>query len=131
MNKVILVGRLTKDMGELKGPENSKVGLFTMAVDRNYTNQQGNREADFIPVKVFKRLAENCKKYLGKGSLVSVDACIKTGSYEKDGKTFYTMDVIADNVKFHVSKKNKDNENQDGESFPGSTAYEPEHDWPY
>lgn len=140
MNTLVLVGRLTKDMGELRGTEN-KVGLFTMAVNRNYTNTNGEREADFIQVKVFKKLAENCKQYLSKGSLVSVQASLRTGSFQKDGKTQYTMEVIADEVQFLDTKnrnKNSSNNESSGndhdnneEPFAGGTEITPDNDWPF
>ena len=93
MNKTILIGRLTKDP-ELKG--NDKVYTrFTLAVDR-----VGSEGADFIPIVVFGKQAENAVKYLVKGRKVAVEGRINTGSYEKDGKKVYTTDVIAERVEF-------------------------------
>lgn len=141
MNKVILVGRLTKDPSELRGNEN-KVGHFTIAVNRNFTNQQGEREADFIQIKTFKKLAENCSKFLRKGSLVSIEASIRTGSFDKDGKKIFTMEVIADNVRFLDGKRDSSDQNnnlghtnssyipEDG-PFANSSDFEPESDWPF
>lgn len=109
MNKVMLTGRLTKDV-ELRGGDN-KVGVLTIAVNRKYTNQQGEREADFPQVKTFKKLAENCAKYLTKGSLVEIEAEIRTGYYDKDGKRQYTMELIASDVGFLDSRKANNNSN--------------------
>ena len=93
MNKTILIGRLTKDP-ELKG--NDKVYTrFNLAVDR-----VGSEGADFIPIVVFGKQAENAVKYLVKGRKVAVEGRINTGSYEKDGKKVYTTDVIAERVEF-------------------------------
>ncbi|WP_374717765.1 single-stranded DNA-binding protein [Neobacillus sp.] len=109
MNKLMLVGRLTKNP-ELKGGEN-KVCLFTVAVNRKYVNANGEREADFIQIKTFNKLAENCSKFLKKGSRVSVEASIRTGSYQKDGKTIFKMEVIADEVGFLDPKGDSSNDN--------------------
>jgi single-strand DNA-binding protein len=145
MNKLMVVGRLTKQP-ELRGNENS-ICVFTVAVNRPYTNQQGTREADFIQVKTFKKLAENCSKFLKKGSRVSVVASIRTGSFQKDGKTVFTMEVIADDVGFldgksdsgNNSTNNGANHNQnsrnqrDDDPFPGGTDYNTsgDGDWPF
>lgn len=116
MNKVMLTGRLTKDV-ELRGTEN-KVGVLTIAVNRKYTNQQGDREADFPQVKTFKKLAENCAKYLTKGSLVEIEAEIRTGSFEKDGKRQFTMELIASDVGFLDNRKASSNQsNGDNSSY--------------
>ena len=99
MNSVLLVGRLTKD-GDFRETESSAVYKFTLAVDREF-KQDGGAKADFPRVVVFGKSAENCNKYLSKGKMVAVRGRIQTGSYEdKDGKTVYTTDVIADRVEF-------------------------------
>lgn len=107
LNQVILIGRLTKDP-ELKYTQGSgtPVATFTLAVDRNYTNQQGQREADFIPIQVWRKTAENCAKYLAKGSLVAITGRIQTRSWDgNDGKKHYATEVIADTVRFLDTKK--------------------------
>ncbi|MEK3992681.1 single-stranded DNA-binding protein [Robertmurraya sp. FSL R5-0851] len=119
MNKVMLTGRLTKDV-ELRGGEN-KVGVLTIAVNRKYTNQQGEREADFPQVKTFKKLADNCAKYLTKGSLVAIDAELRTGFYDKDGKRQYTMELIANDVEFLDSRKPSNNHSN---ATNGDNSYE-------
>jgi len=106
MNKVMLIGRLTKDP-ELsftpgKGTAVCKVNL---AVDRRIKNADGQREADFIPVTIWGKPAENTANYMVKGSLIGVSGSIKTGSYEKDGVKKYTTEVVADEVQF-LSKSN-------------------------
>lgn len=94
LNSVNLIGRLTKDV-ELKQTSNGKAfARFTLAVNRL------NGDADFIPIKVWNKTAENCAEYIGKGSLVAINGRIETGSYEKDGQTVYTTDVVAFNVHF-------------------------------
>lgn len=98
MNSVILIGRITKDI-ELRytnGENQIAVASFTVAVDR-----MKNDETDFTRVTVFGKTAENTANYLHKGSRVGIQGRLQTGSYkDKDGKTVYTTDVIADRVEF-------------------------------
>jgi single-strand DNA-binding protein len=101
MNKVALVGRLTKDP-EIRYTANNQtaVAKFTLAVNRRF-KQEGQPDSDFIPIIVFGKAAENCGKYIGKGRLVSVAGRIQTGSYDdQEGKRHYTTDVIAEEVNF-------------------------------
>ncbi|MFV0275532.1 MAG: single-stranded DNA-binding protein [Bacilli bacterium] len=100
MNKVILVGRLARDPDLRYPSSNVPVVNFTIAIDRPFTNKDGVREADFIGVTAFRNQAENIKKYVGKGSLVSVEGSIRVNSYQKDGQTVYSTNVIAENVRF-------------------------------
>lgn len=105
MNKVVLIGRLTRDP-DLRYPStNVPVANFTIAVNRPFENQNGEREADFINVIVWRKQAENVKKYIGKGSLVGVEGRIQTRSYDgTDGKRVYVTEVVADRVEFLESK---------------------------
>ncbi len=105
MNRVTLVGRLT-NKPELKYTSSSlPFARFSLAVNRTYSNQQGQRETDFISIVVWRKQAENVCNFLDKGSLVSVDGRIQTGSYkDKDGNTKYTFEVLADTVQFLESK---------------------------
>lgn len=106
MNKAILVGRLTKDP-ELKMTENTKreVCQFTIAVNRPYTNEDGERKADFINCVVWDKLAENLSKYQKKGNQVAVEGRIQTRNYEdKDGKRVYVTEILANNISFLDSK---------------------------
>lgn len=104
LNKVIQIGRLTKDADLKYTQSGTAVARFTLAVQRNYTNAQGEYEADFIQVVVWRGLAENVAKYTGRGSLVAIEGRLQTGSYEKDGRTVWTTEVVADNVRFLDSK---------------------------
>ena len=101
MNRVILVGRLTKDP-ELRYTQNgTPVTSFTLAVNRSYTNQQGEREADFINCTIWRKPAENVANFLKKGSLAGVDGRIQTRSYDgQDGKRVYVTEVLAESVQF-------------------------------
>lgn len=116
LNKVILIGRLTKDPELRYASNNTPVVNFTLATDRPFLNANKEREADFISCIAWRNQAENISKYLSKGSLIAVDGRIQTGSYEKDGKKVYTTDVVADNVRFLDSKKQ--NESKDSNVTP-------------
>ena len=102
MNSVSLIGRLTKDpeVAYTKGNDPKAVTKFTLAVNRRFNREQ----ADFIRVVCWQKLAEIVAEHCTKGSQVGVVGRIETGSYEKDGKTVYTTEVVADEVEF-VGKK--------------------------
>lgn len=105
MNKVFLIGRLTRDPELRYTGSNTAVATFSLAVNRNYTNAQGEREADFINIVVWRKQAENVKNYLSQGSQVAVDGRIQTRSYDdKDGNKRYVTEVVADNVEFLTPK---------------------------
>jgi single-strand DNA-binding protein len=107
MNKVILIGRLTKDP-ELKTTASGIASTnFSVAVQRNFTNHNGEREADFINCVAWRKQAENIAKYCNKGSQVAVDGRIQVRSYDgQDGTKKYVTEVVADNVTFLGSKNN-------------------------
>lgn len=101
INRVVLVGRLTKDPELRYTPNGIAVARFTLAVNRTFSNTNGEREADFINVGVWRKQAENVANFLKKGSLAGVEGRIQTGSYEgSDGKRVYTTEVNADSVQF-------------------------------
>lgn len=105
MNKAFLIGRLTRDPELRYSSSNAAIVNFSIAIDRQYTNNQGQRDTDFINIVAFQKQAENIKKYLSKGSLVAVDGRIQTRNYEdKDGKRVYVTEVVADRVQFLESK---------------------------
>ena len=113
MNKVFLIGRLTRDP-ELRYTEsNVPVATFSIAVNRNYTNQAGEREADFINIIVWRKQAENVKNYIKKGSQIAIDGRIQTRNYEKDGQKRYVTEVVADNIQFLDSKGSRENNSSD------------------
>ena len=101
LNRVVLIGRLTKDPELRYTPNGVAVASFTLAVNRSRLNQQGEREADFIPIVVWQKQAENCANYIGKGSLVAVDGRMQVRTYDgKDGQRRWVTEVIANNVPF-------------------------------
>lgn len=113
INRVILVGRLTKDPEYRQTPSGVSVATFTLAVNRSFTNSQGEREADFINVVVFRKQAENVSKYLSKGSLAGVDGRIQSRNYEnKEGRRVFVTEVVADSVQFMDSKGSNQQNNQ-------------------
>ncbi|WP_028778254.1 single-stranded DNA-binding protein [Shimazuella kribbensis] len=120
LNRVVLVGRLTRDP-ELRYAKNGvAVAKFTLAVDRNYTNQQGERETDFIFISVWRGLAENCAKYTRKGSLVALEGRLQVSSYEnQEGRTVWTTEVVADHVKFLDSRNSQNSDNNFGDNNMG------------
>lgn len=110
MNKVVLIGRLTRDPDLRYPSSNVPVANFTIAVNRPFENQNGERVADFINIIVWRKQAENVKKYIGKGSLVAVEGRIQTRNYEgQDGKRVYVTEVVADSVQFLESKSQSQN----------------------
>ena len=115
MNKVCIVGRVTRDL-ELRQTQSGIANVsFSLAVDKGLSRQkreefeaQGRPTADFPRIVVWGQMAENLARYCGKGSQIAVVGRIETGSYEdKDGKTIYTTDIVAENVEF-LSKSTQD-----------------------
>lgn len=101
INKVILIGRLIRDPDMRSTLSGISSCSFTLAVERSFTNQQGEKEADFIPIVAWRKLAETCGKYLAKGRLVAVVGRIQTRNYEdKNGQKRYVTEIIADEVQF-------------------------------
>ena len=101
MNKVILVGNLTRDPELSETPSGVAVCRFAIAVSRDYANADGNRETDFFNITVWRGRAENCGKYLKKGSKVAVVGSLQNRSYEdKDGIKRNVTDVVANEVEF-------------------------------
>ena len=99
MNSVCLIGNLTKDpdVRYSTGSNQTAVGRFSIAVDDGYGEK---KKTSYINIVVFGKQAENCERFLYKGSKVAVKGRIQTGSYEKEGRKIYTTDVIADQVEF-------------------------------
>ncbi|WP_336775103.1 single-stranded DNA-binding protein [Paenibacillus sp. MMO-58] len=133
LNRTILIGRLTRDPDLKYTPAGVAVCQFSLAVDRPFTSGQGEREADFIPVVVWRQLAETCANYLRKGRLTAVEGRIQVRNYENnEGKRVYVTEVIADNVRFLESNRepsaqlreesgnNRSSNNNAGNSFGGN-----------
>lgn len=132
LNKAVIIGRLTRDPEMRHIPSGAAVANFTVAVDRNFTNQQGERETDFIPVVTWRGLAENCARYIGKGSLVAVAGRIQVRNYDdKDGIRRYITEIVADEVQFldtRESAQRRNAQNMDyapADNFDDTPGFEP------
>ncbi|MDW4288164.1 single-stranded DNA-binding protein [Staphylococcus saprophyticus] len=113
INRVVLVGRLTKDPEFRTTPSGVSIANFTLAVNRTFTNAQGEREADFINVVVFRKQAENVNNYLFKSHLAGVDGRIQSRSYENnEGKRIFVTEVVADSVQFLEPKSQSKGQSQ-------------------
>lgn len=120
MNKVILMGRLTRDpdIRYTQGDNSMAVARYTLAVDRRRANADGQREADFIGCVAFGRQAEFAERYLHQGTKIAVTGRIQTGSYtNKDGQKVYTTDVIIEEQEFAESKAASENRSSGYNSY--------------
>lgn len=127
LNKVIIIGRLTKDPDLRYTQSGMAVCQFTLAVNKNLSKEkkeemeaQNKATADFPRIIVWGKMGENASRYLKKGKQCAVEGSIQTGMYkDKDGKTVYTTDVLANNVEYlnNYQDKNNQNNNLDDEFF--------------
>lgn len=121
INSVTLVGRLTKNPEIRTTPSGVEVGNFTLAVNRTFTNQQGEREADFINCIVFRKQAVNVNQYLSKGKLAGIVGRLQTRSYDnKEGQKVFITEVVCDNVQFLEPKDSHHGSN----SYQNGTSYQ-------
>ncbi|QRN90270.1 single-stranded DNA-binding protein [Mammaliicoccus sciuri] len=128
INRTVLVGRLVRDPEYRTTPSGVQVATFTLAVNRTFTNQQGEREADYINCVVFRKTAENVNQYLSKGKLAGVDGRLQSRSYEnKEGQKVFVTEVVCDNVQFLEPKdsQNGSNSYQNGTSYQKGNNYTP------
>lgn len=124
LNKIVLIGRLTRDIELRFTPQNNKaVANFTLAVDRPYANENGERGADFIPIVVWGKLAENCANYIGKGRLVAVSGRIQTRSYEGQNGKRHVTEIIADEVQFLDRPKSDAPASEEGQEYPEEAPF--------
>lgn len=116
INNVVLVGRLTKDPDLRITPGGNSVATFTLAVNRNFTNQSGNRDADFINCVIWRKSAETLANYARKGTLLGVTGRIQTRNYEnQQGQRVYITEVIADNFQLLESRTASENRSKGNE----------------
>ena len=123
MNKIVILGRLTKDPEVRYTPTQKVVCSFTLAVDRPFLNQQGQRDADYIPVVVWGKAAELCGNSLAKGHRLLVDGRLQIRNFDaKDGTKHWISEVIATNIEFIERKSESANRNQHfGSQFSGGS----------
>jgi len=124
MNRVILVGRITKDPEVKTTQSNIPVCSFTLAVNRQFTDQSGERQADFIQCVVWRKQAENLERFVKKGALLGVEGRIQTRQYETDNGTRYVTEVLCDSIQFLESRSEsepkqvqEDNNSRDNDEF--------------
>ncbi|MDD7280643.1 MAG: single-stranded DNA-binding protein [Erysipelotrichaceae bacterium] len=124
INRVVLVGRLTRDPELRKTPSGASVCSYTLAVSRNRSAQPGQPEADFINCVTWNRQAETMAQYLHKGSLIGVEGRIQTRSYDnQQGQRVYVTEVLTDSVQFLESKKSSDSSYQQQRPAQPNNAY--------
>jgi len=129
LNRIVLIGRLTRDPELRYTPNGVAVARFTLAVDRNWRNAQGERETDFINIVVWQKQAENCANYLSKGKLAAVDGRLQIRNYEgQDGQKRYVTEVVADTVRFLSPKSSGTTSPGD---FIGTEVDPPDDDLPF
>ncbi|MEK5038807.1 single-stranded DNA-binding protein [Sporosarcina sp. FSL K6-3457] len=121
INRVVLVGRMTRDPEVKYSQSGVAMCRFSIAVNRTFKNASGETEADFPNILTFKKTAENVANFLKKGSLVGIDGRIQTGSYEKDGVRVYTTEILADSVQF-LEPRNSNAENTSSNQSNGRQA---------
>ncbi|WP_044474189.1 single-stranded DNA-binding protein [Streptococcus suis] len=114
INNVVLVGRMTRDAELRYTPSNQAVATFTLAVNRNFKNQDGEREADFINCVIWRQQAENLANWVKKGALIGVTGRIQTRSYDnQQGQRVYVTEVVAESFQLLESRGQQSN-SQDG-----------------
>ena len=125
MNRVDLVGRLTRDPELRHTTSGRAVCQLNLAINRTFTNQNGEREADFINVVVWDKQAENVSKYVTKGRLVSVEGRLQSRSYDdKDGKRVYVTEVVANSVQFLSTGSSNSSNNGGGYSASEANPFD-------
>lgn len=112
MNNVNIIGNLTRDVELRYTTDQKPIARFSIAVNDGYGEQ---KRTSYIPIVVFGKQAENADRYLSKGSKVAVNGRIQTGSYEKEGRTIYTTDIIASNIEFLSAKQSANGERKPDE----------------
>lgn len=125
MNRVMLIGRLTAKPELRYTGSNIPYARFSIAINRTFSNSQGQRETDFINIIIWRKQAENVCNFLDKGSLVSVEGRLQTNTYDdKDGNKRYSMDVVADSVQFLESKSQTQNRQGSNYNETSVTPYD-------
>lgn len=119
LNNVSLVGRLTKDAELRYTPNNQAVATFSLAVNRNFKSQNGEREADFINCVIWRQQAENLANWSKKGALIGITGRIQTRSYEnQQGQRVYVTEVVAEQFQLLESQRGRDAGQSQGHSQP-------------
>lgn len=126
LNSTCLVGRLTKEVNLKYTPSNQAVATFSLAVNRNFKSQNGEREADFINCVIWRQQAENLANWAKKGALIGITGRIQTRSYEnQQGQRVYVTEVVAENFQLLESRKDREAGQSQGYSQPDFGRHEP------
>ena len=126
LNSVCLVGRMTKDAELRYTPNNQAVATFSLAVNRNFKSQNGEREADFINCVIWRQQAENLANWAKKGALIGITGRIQTRSYEnQQGQRVYVTEVVAETFQLLESRKDREAGHSQGYSQPDFGRHEP------
>ena len=126
INNVVLVGRMTRDAELRYTPSNQAVATFTLAVNRNFKNQNGEREADFINVVIWRQQAENLANWAKKGALIGVTGRIQTRSYDnQQGQRVYVTELVAESFQVLEKRDNSANYSSVDEQIPTGISGQP------
>lgn len=127
INNVVLVGRMTKDADLRYTAQGQAVATLTLAVNRNFKNQNGEREADFINIVIWRQQAENLANWAKKGALIGITGRIQTRNYEnQQGQRVYVTEVAADSFQLLEARQNQNGQGQSGNNaVPDFTRNEP------
>ena len=126
INNVVLMGRLTRDVDLRYSRQNQAVGQFTIAVNRNFKNQNGEYDADFINCVIWGKSAENFANWTKKGNLVGITGRVQTRNYEnQQGQRVYVTEVVAESFQLLEKRDNSANQNSMAEQMPPSFAGDP------
>ena len=132
MNKVELVGRLTKDPEVKMTQTETPFCNFTVAVDRRFKDQNGNRQADFINCVAWKQTAQFLQKYFKKGNRVGICGCIQVRSFDKDGQKVFITEVLAEEIEFVENNRSEaPEEHQENQEPVAPTESEAKEDLPF
>ncbi|AAW55081.1 single-stranded DNA-binding protein [Staphylococcus epidermidis Scl25] len=123
LNKIVIVGRMTKD-AQIYEKEDNKIATFCVATERNYKDDINEISTDYLLCKAFGKTATNIEKYTSQGTLVGITGQMRSRKYEKEGQTHFVTELYVETIKF-MSPKNKNNETPSDNQFENNT-YQPD-----
>ena len=123
LNKIVIVGRMTKD-AQIYEKEDNKIATFCVATERNYKDDNNEISTDYLLRKAFGKTATNIEKYTSQGTLVGITGQMRSRKYEKEGQTHFVTELYVETIKF-MSPKNKNNETPSDNQFENNT-YQPD-----
>ena len=123
LNKIVIVGRMTKD-AQIYEKEDNKIATFCVATERNYKDDNNEISTDYLLCKAYGKTATNIEKYTSQGTLVGITGQMRSRKYEKEGQTHFVTELYVETIKF-MSPKNKNNETPSDNQFENNT-YQPD-----